>query len=116
MPILPHNRNRYPPSWPEIRAAIRERAGGRCEGSPVFPGCRAVNGELHPVTGSMVVLTCAHLNHQPEDCAPTNLRMLCQRCHLSLDASRHQENRRLRRGERHRWGKMLSLPLEDAAG
>lgn len=31
MPIKPENRHRYPENWPEIRAAILERAGHRCE-------------------------------------------------------------------------------------
>lgn len=33
-----------------------------------------------------IVLTVAHLDHQPENCAPENLRALCQRCHLVYDA------------------------------
>lgn len=31
MPIRPENRDRYPKDWPEISAAIRTRAGNRCE-------------------------------------------------------------------------------------
>ena len=31
MPIRPENRARYPKDWPQIRAAILERAGHRCE-------------------------------------------------------------------------------------
>ncbi|MCM0001103.1 MAG: hypothetical protein NBV68_17150, partial [Erythrobacter sp.] len=38
------------------------------------------------VTGSIVVLTVAHFNHQPEDCADDNLRAWCQRCHNTYDA------------------------------
>lgn len=33
-----------------------------------------------------VILTVAHLDHQPENCADDNLRALCQRCHNTLDA------------------------------
>ena len=61
MPIKPENRARYPKDWKQIRAVILERAGHRCEGSPDFPDCRAVNYEAHPETGSKVVLTIAHL-------------------------------------------------------
>lgn len=32
-----------------------------------------------------VVLTCAHLDHQPENCGRENLRALCQSCHNSYD-------------------------------
>lgn len=33
-----------------------------------------------------VVLTVAHLDHQPENCDPSNLRAWCQRCHNRYDA------------------------------
>jgi hypothetical protein len=33
-----------------------------------------------------IVLTVAHLDHRPENCAPENLKCLCQRCHNRLDA------------------------------
>jgi hypothetical protein len=33
-----------------------------------------------------VVLTVAHLDHQPENCDPENLRAWCQRCHNTYDA------------------------------
>lgn len=85
MPIKPENRHRYPADWKAIRARILERAGHRCEGSPDYPECRAVNYEPHPVTSSRVVLTIAHLNHAPEDCRDENLRAWCQRCHLNFD-------------------------------
>lgn len=32
-----------------------------------------------------IVLTIAHLDHIPENCDPSNLRALCQRCHLTYD-------------------------------
>lgn len=34
-----------------------------------------------------IVLTVAHLNHQPEDCRDENLRCWCQRCHNRHDAA-----------------------------
>lgn len=34
-----------------------------------------------------IVLTVAHMNHQPEDCADDNLKALCQRCHNLYDAA-----------------------------
>jgi len=86
VPIRPENKARYPKDWKAISKAARERAGNRCEGSPAFPACRAENGKPHPVTGSTVVLTTAHLDHTPENCDPENLRAWCQRCHNTYDA------------------------------
>lgn len=40
-----------------------------------------------------IVLTIAHLNHVVEDCSDSNLRALCQRCHLAHDAKHHAETR-----------------------
>lgn len=34
-----------------------------------------------------IVLTVAHLDHQPENCDPANLKCWCQRCHNSHDAA-----------------------------
>jgi len=36
-----------------------------------------------------IVLTVAHLDHQPENCDPSNLRAWCQRCHLHYDRHHH---------------------------
>jgi 5-methylcytosine-specific restriction endonuclease McrA len=97
MPIRKENRGRYPKHWKAIRASILERAANRCEGSPAWPDCRVANGAPHPVTGSRVVLTIAHLNHTPENCDPANLRAWCQRCHNTYDAPHRQAGRSSRR-------------------
>lgn len=39
----------------------------------------------------VIVLTVAHLNHEPEDCRPENLAAMCQRDHLAYDAQHHRE-------------------------
>lgn len=87
MPIRPENKQRYPKDWPQISRRIRDRAGNVCE------WCKAVNGEPHPVTGSKVVLTVAHMDHTPENCEDGNLKALCQKCHLGYDRKRHIANR-----------------------
>jgi hypothetical protein len=114
MPILPERRKLYPPraEWQEIRRRILARAGNCCEGSPRFPDCRARNHEPHPVTGSKVVLTMAHLGQDPRDNREEGLRAWCQRCHLTYDAAQHAETRRLRRAGLAR-DISLSLPLEE---
>ena len=68
------------------RAPVLERAGGRCEGTPQRPRCRAENGKPHPETGSIVVLTVAHMDQGVVDHSPANLRALCQLCHNLWDS------------------------------
>jgi 5-methylcytosine-specific restriction endonuclease McrA len=92
MPIRAERAALYPKNWKQIRAAILERAGHACEGSPRFPKCRAVNYEPHPETGSKVVLTIAHLDHDETISDPERLRAFCQRCHLTYDAAHHAKN------------------------
>lgn len=83
---MPFDRSLYPANWEEISQRIRARSGGCCE------FCGAINYEPHPVTGSRVVLTVAHLDHNPQNCADDNLKALCQRCHLTYDADHHARN------------------------
>jgi hypothetical protein len=47
-----------------------------------------------------IVLTTAHLDHQPENCADENLRALCQRCHNRYDAKHRVAGIRARRRAR----------------
>jgi 5-methylcytosine-specific restriction endonuclease McrA len=105
MPIKPENKHRYPKNWKQIRAAILERAGHRCErcGVPNHvwrPRKREAwtddigQAETWAMEGekvSMIVLTIAHLDHVPENCAPGNLAAMCQRCHLRYDAGHHRK-------------------------
>ena len=101
MPISQANRALYPVNWRAISRRIREeRARARCEGSPAYPSCRAANKRPHPVTGSMVVLTVAHLDHNPANCDDENLRAWCQRCHLTYDAPHHAANAAAKRRSR----------------
>lgn len=87
------NRADYPPNWESISIYIRFfRALGRCEGSPRFPDCHAANRQPHPVTGSIVMLTTAHIDHDTTNNHPHNLRAMCQRCHLTHDAHHHARN------------------------
>ena len=91
MPISPENKKRYPKNWKDIRSKVLARAAS-CE------NCNAKNYEPHPVTGSKVVLTIAHLDHTPENNSMENLKALCQRCHNTYDSAHRAENRRKRNG------------------
>ena len=117
MPIRPENRARYPKDWAEVRSRILERAHYRCE----HDGCAARHRELGywlgdkwvplpralresgvdkpctiaakegPLKIIMIVLTIAHLDHTPENCADDNLRAWCQKHHLRYDAQHHAQ-------------------------
>lgn len=120
MPIKPENKNRYPDNWPEIRERILARAGNRCEEE----GCRVLNHAIgyrdherifHEIEQSMqgevdaldaqaqgykiirIVLTIAHLDHQPENCADDNLRAWCQLHHNRYDRQHRIQTRKLSR-------------------
>ena len=83
---MPVDYSKYPPDWlTKIRPSILKRAGNRCEGSSKYPECRAENGKIHPITGSKVVLTIAHIDKDVTNNDPRNLRALCQRCHFAHD-------------------------------
>jgi hypothetical protein len=89
MPISREKAALYPPDWTLIANDVKIAANWECQGIDRYPNCRARHGERHPITGSRVVITVAHLDHNPAHCARENLRALCQRCHLTYDAELH---------------------------
>ena len=115
MPIRPENRSRYPADWKSISLRIRDRAGNVCEWCGVPNGStierfRDLSGaekwRIHEHRGTClgercgatrIVLTVAHLDHTPENCADENLRALCQKCHLTYDAKLHAAAARVTR-------------------
>lgn len=118
MPIKPENRHRYPADWPQVRDRILRRANWRCEwpGCEAFHKgvgywfqgaffrlpwelrkAGASVGDVIPCSDGCqvklikIVLTIAHLDHQPENCDDANLRAWCQRHHLAYDAEHHKQ-------------------------
>lgn len=82
MPIKPENRHLYPPNWRQISHYIRfVRAKGRCESCGVPHGQRRL---LTPNHGPVILAT-AHLDQDPTNNDHSNLRSLCQECHLAHD-------------------------------
>jgi 5-methylcytosine-specific restriction endonuclease McrA len=76
---MPIDYKKYPPNWKtEIRPRILKRAEHKCE------FCGIENYAINP-RGSKVVLTIAHLDHDPENWNVTDdrLKALCQKCHFS---------------------------------
>lgn len=114
MPIRPENRARYPADWREISLSVREAAGWQCECRGECAAHRGVCGwaQGDVVVGRrgeyQIVLTVAHLDHQPENCDRANLRAMCQPCHLRYDAARHAATAKATRLARERAG-MQSL-------
>ena len=106
MPIRSENKDRYPDNWPDVRQAILDRAGNRCEICGVENGVygyRLSDGKFYESWPDpdprvfKIVLTIMHLDHQPENCDPTNLKAACQLCHNRYDAPVRAAGRKLRR-------------------
>lgn len=106
---MPVDMTRYPKHWKQISLSIRKRSKGNCECTGecgTHSGrCDAMNYESHPITGSKVILTVAHLGvdypdgrkgnkHDKMDVRRKNLKAMCQRCHLLFDLPEHMENAR----------------------
>ncbi len=137
MPIRPHLRYLYPIDWPQLSALIRfERAKGRCEGCGRPHGmtvrhlgdCRWYDEErahwrcgkgralprlsIDPGQGSTttVYLATAHLDHDPGNSSPRNLKALCQRCHMLHDREEHHRQRWLTLRMRKALGDLFTGP------
>ena len=95
MPIRPEMKNRYPKDWKLRSRFVRFiRAKGKCE------WCGVEHGKPHPVTGSMVVLTAAHVfDDRPEASNLLNLAALCQKCHNSHDMAARRAGTKERRNK-----------------
>jgi len=146
MPIKPENKARYPKNWGEIRASILARAKNCCEQCGAKNRTRIARGDgIHADTYQTVdaevfcsdsgkylgrvrmsdyhvkkmvdiVLTIAHLDHIPENCDPSNLKALCQRCHLKYDAKLHSENARITRRSKNAIADLFAGTLELRGG
>lgn len=98
---MPFDRSKYPGNWREISHEIRfTRAAGQCEWHDDGKRCEARHLQPHPVTGSKVILTTAHLNHKPMDVRRSNLMAMCQMHHLRYDSQLHIDNARAKREAR----------------
>jgi hypothetical protein len=58
--------------------------------------CPAAWGpDIDQLRATRVILAAAHLDHDPANSAPSNLKSLCQRCHMLHDRPHHLAQRRL---------------------
>ena len=95
---MPMRRDLYPDNWESISLKIRKRAQGQCEcegfcGLHLGKRCTERNGEKAEWARGKVVLTVAHLTHEPKDIREEYLKAMCQRCHLRYDRLLHAESR-----------------------
>ena len=124
MPIRKELLGFYPIDWHELSRVIRfERARGRCEGcgrphGKVIShlgdgrwfdaeadqwrdgqgrviGWIAFSDYHGRLQRTKAVLAAAHVDHDPGNNHPGNLKALCQRCHLLHDREEHHRRRRL---------------------
>lgn len=116
MPLTAQQKARYPKDWNAISKRIRERSGGQCECEGecglhcTTPGprrCIEMNGKPAKWAKGIIVLTVAHLDHVPEHCEDTNLKAMCQRCHLRYDHDHHQANARVTRRSKKATGELF---------
>jgi hypothetical protein len=120
-PIKPENRNRYPEDWPESEngssrapatgASAWEECG--CVDTRIIEArrCPELGGTKAQYFRGDVILTIAHLDHTPENSDPSNLKAMCQRCHLRYDRHHHAESARKTRD-----AKTGQLPLFRGSG
>ena len=104
----------YPADWHEITQKLKGEVGWKCEQCGVEHGIMIYRNKFnpdkyigedesdelyyhrteYPTRPHKVVLTTAHLDHNPANNERSNLRVLCQRCHLLHDLAHHQYNAR----------------------
>ena len=89
---MPMDRSLYPRNWEKIAHACKSEANWKCE--QCGKQCRRPD---EPFDTHKRTLTVAHIDHNPMNCDPDNLRALCAPCHLRYDAAHHSETRRLKR-------------------
>lgn len=86
---MPMERDLYPPDWEELSHRKKQDTDWMCE--VCGRQCRKP-GE--PFDTHKRTLTVSHLDHNPANCDPTNLKAMCAPCHLRYDAKHHAETRR----------------------
>jgi hypothetical protein len=91
---MPINYKDYCKDWKLRSKFIRfYRAKNKCE------FCGSENYKPHPETGSKVVLTVAHLDHDIKNNSFFNLKALCQKCHNNYDKDYRKQNRSKKRNQ-----------------
>ncbi len=122
---MPMDKARYPANWTAIATAIKDKAGWSCEfcgkpcrhqGEKVFAFlCRIDDVWIEKMVDDIgdpdevqikpqrFTLTVAHLDQNPSNNNPANLKALCAPCHLAHDAQYLAYNK-MRKKERNGQG------------
>jgi 5-methylcytosine-specific restriction endonuclease McrA len=109
---MPINYKEYHPKWSLIRRMILRRAKNKCE------ECGVVNHSyVHRRTreqcliddegATWIVLTISHQDQDKHNNRFSNLKALCQRCHLRHDIDHHVANRKY--GRKHKEPHQLKI-------
>jgi hypothetical protein len=137
---MPMDRSRYPKNWNAIALQVKSEANWQCQdcGKPcrrpkqspedyvdwlleTFPDWGfELYDEIHDEEHGVIwltrlgryTLTVAHLDQDPANNDPKNLRALCNVCHLRYDAIPHARSRRRNRRAKLEADGQLSLALD----
>jgi hypothetical protein len=99
-----HRRDGGQHEWAEQYAPPATYAEARTVAAEAWWEVQHLGGEKLTI----IVLTVAHLNHQPEDCRPENLAAMCQRHHLAYDHDHHRANAQATRRSRLAMGDLFA--------
>lgn len=111
---MPFKKEYYPVNWlTTIRPAVLKKANYRCQNCGVVNhsmGFREDNGEfieldqvtsiyaaIHKKKVLKIHLTVSHQDHDTYNNSPSNLKALCQKCHLQHDKELHSISRKARK-------------------
>jgi len=93
-------------AWRDVNASVYENSRDAITGEEIPDGVWDTFEKDRLVR---VILTVAHLDHVPENVERSNLKALCQRCHLSYDAAHHAANAAATRRARRAVGDLFDL-------
>lgn len=104
----------YPHFWPALSRMIRRRAGNQCEcegecGLHPNKRCEELNYQPAKWANGKIVLTVAHLDHDTWNSRLSNLKAMCNRCHLRYDCALHVAHARAKRRSKRAVGDLFQL-------
>lgn len=112
---MPVNLKKYPPNWKQIAKQVKDKAGWKCEFCGIQHGQIAIS--ITKGTPYQIILTVAHCGDNKTNKLDTsNLKALCQPCHLRLDVDEHTANAKATREKKRLAKQPLLEGMEDTNG